>query len=56
IALATARLPLFAIGGITADNLPALIEAGCTRIAVSSAILGAASPTGAAHALRRLPP
>lgn len=56
VAVAAARLPVFAIGGITADNLPALIAAGCTRVAVSSAILGAADPTAAARALRRLLP
>lgn len=56
VALAGARLPVFAIGGITTDNLPALIAAGCTRVAVSSAILGAADPTDAARALRRLLP
>ncbi len=33
--------PAWAIGGITAGNLPALVTCGCRRIAVSSAILQA---------------
>jgi len=37
-------LPTYAIGGITADRLPALRELGCQRVAVSQAILGAARP------------
>jgi len=53
-ALAAARLPVLAIGGITAHNLPALTAVGCTRIAVSSAILDAADPGAAAAGLRAL--
>lgn len=52
-AAALARMPLFAIGGITADNLPPLRGLGVDRIAVSSAILGAHDPRRAAEALRR---
>lgn len=37
-------LPTYAIGGITADRLPALRELGCRRVAVSQAILGATQP------------
>lgn len=44
-------LPVFAIGGITAQNLPAL---GAQRIAVSSAIADAADPRAAAKRLREL--
>ncbi len=55
-AFATARLPLFAIGGITAANLPQLVAAGCTRIAVSAAILGADDPQRAAATLVGLLP
>lgn len=47
------RVPLFAIGGITAANLPALRMNGVDRIAVSSAILQAADPRRAAEELRR---
>jgi thiamine-phosphate pyrophosphorylase len=50
---ASRRLPLFAIGGITAENLPALRARGVDRIAVSSAILRSTDPRAAAHALRR---
>lgn len=46
-------LPLFGIGGITADNLPSLLRLGVRRIAVSSAVLAAADPEAAARALRR---
>jgi thiamine-phosphate pyrophosphorylase len=46
------RLPLFAIGGITADNLLPLRLLGVDRIAVSSAVLGSADPRAAAAALR----
>lgn len=45
------ELPVFAIGGITAENLPSL---GARRIAVSSAIADAADPESAARELRRL--
>ena len=37
------RLPAFAIGGITLDNAREVLRAGLTRLAVSSAIAGAAS-------------
>lgn len=53
-AVATCPLPLFAIGGITAANLPALRRLGVRRIAVSSAILAAPDPAAAARALREL--
>lgn len=56
-AIAAARahgLPLFAIGGITAERLPGLRVLGVDRIAVSSAILAADDPRAAAQALRRM--
>jgi thiamine-phosphate pyrophosphorylase len=37
-------LPWFAIGGINAENIAAVLEAGATRIAVSHAILSADDP------------
>lgn len=48
------RLPTFAIGGITADNLPAVLETGVTRAAVSSAVTQAANPAVAARELQAL--
>jgi thiamine-phosphate pyrophosphorylase len=50
----THGLPLFAIGGITAERLPGLRVIGVDRIAVSSAILAADDPRAAAQALRRM--
>ena len=41
--------PLVAIGGITADNAPSLIEAGADAIAVISALFGAPDVCAAAH-------
>lgn len=41
--------PLVAIGGITPDNAPALIEAGAAFVAVVSGVFGAANPGQAAH-------
>jgi thiamine-phosphate pyrophosphorylase len=38
------RLPAFAIGGITAENLPQVLAAGLARVAVSGAITTADSP------------
>ena len=47
------RLPAFAIGGISAGNLPAVLDAGFCRIAVSSAVVAAPSSSAAAQALRK---
>ncbi len=50
-------LPWFAIGGITADNLPAVLATGCSRIAVSAAICAADDPREVAAGLKsRLQP
>ena len=43
------RLPAFAIGGISRDNLGEVLAAGFTRIAVSSAVVAAADPARAAQ-------
>lgn len=51
---AAGETPLFAIGGITAANLPALRGRGVDRIAVSSAILASDDPRAAAAELRQL--
>ncbi len=45
------RLPAFAIGGITADNLPAVLATGVSRIAVSGAVTAADDPAAAARQL-----
>ena len=37
-------LPLVAIGGITCDDIPQLMEAGVTGIALSGSILRAENP------------
>lgn len=42
-------LPLVAIGGITADNAPALIAAGADFVAVISGLFGDADPAAAAR-------
>jgi thiamine-phosphate pyrophosphorylase len=46
-------LPWFAIGGINAENIAAVIEAGARRVAVSNAILSAEDPAKAAAGLRK---
>jgi thiamine-phosphate pyrophosphorylase len=38
------RLPVLAIGGVTADDIPALLSAGVSGVALSSAILQAQNP------------
>jgi thiamine-phosphate pyrophosphorylase len=48
------RLPAFAIGGITADNLHQVLAAGFTRIAVSGAVTAADDPAEAACRLLAL--
>jgi len=45
------RLPAFAIGGITRENLPEVLSAGFRRIALSGAITTAADPAVAARGL-----
>lgn len=46
-------LPRVAIGGITPDNAPALIEAGADLLAVIAGVFEAADPLAAARAYRR---
>ena len=45
------RLPTFAIGGITADNLPEVLSAGISRVAVGAAVTDARDPGVAARKL-----
>jgi thiamine-phosphate pyrophosphorylase len=49
---AATSLPLVAIGGITAERVPALRQVGVDGICVIGAVLGAADPEAAARALR----
>jgi thiamine-phosphate pyrophosphorylase len=49
---AKAKLPWFAIGGIDASNVAAVVAAGATRIAVVRAIVEAKDPEAAARKLR----
>ncbi|MEW6358789.1 MAG: thiamine phosphate synthase [Planctomycetota bacterium] len=42
-------VPFFAIGGVTLDRLDEVIAAGCTRVAVSSAVIGADDIAAAAR-------
>lgn len=45
-------LPAFAIGGVTLDNLPQVLDAGFTRVAVSGAITAAKNTAQAAKEFR----
>jgi thiamine-phosphate pyrophosphorylase len=51
-AAAAARLPWFAIGGLDAGNVGAVLDAGARRIVVVRAITEAADPEAGARALR----
>jgi thiamine-phosphate pyrophosphorylase len=51
-AAAHVRKPWFAIGGIDAATLPAVVALGARRIVVVRALTGAAEPEAAARALR----
>lgn len=53
-AAANARVPFFAIGGLTSSNLHEVIEAGATRAVVLRAVAEADAPKRAAHALREI--
>lgn len=45
-------LPAVAIGGISAETVPAVLDAGARGVAVISALFGASDPTQAARAIR----
>ena len=47
------KIPFFAIGGITLDNIDEVIAAGATRVAVVSALLRSPDVRGAAANFRR---
>jgi thiamine-phosphate pyrophosphorylase len=55
-AMAETSLPLFVIGGINARTLPAAVEAGARRIAVSQAVCQADEPRQVVAALASLLP
>lgn len=46
------NIPVVAIGGVTADNAQATVEAGCKGIAVVSAVFGVPNAASAAKHLR----
>jgi len=48
-ACADAPLPVFALGGVTAERIPELLETGCRRAACIGAILTATHPEAAAR-------
>lgn len=48
------RLPIVAIGGVTSDNAPALVEAGVDAVAVISALFDAPDVEAAARVLSNL--
>ncbi len=48
------RLPTFAIGGITPQNLPEVLGTGISRVAVSSAISDAPDPVSTTHSISNL--
>jgi thiamine-phosphate pyrophosphorylase len=43
------RLPAFAIGGITLENLPQVLATGIQRVAMSGAITGIENPENSVH-------
>jgi thiamine-phosphate pyrophosphorylase len=52
-AAARARVPIVALGGITADNLSTCLAAGASGVAVMGAVMAAADPGAATAALVR---
>lgn len=46
------RLPLLGIGGITADNVRAILDAGAVGAAIITSVLGSADPESAARRLK----
>jgi len=48
------RLPAFAIGGITPENVGEVVAAGATRIAVGAAITAADDPAAVVASLREV--
>jgi thiamine-phosphate pyrophosphorylase len=50
-AQALTPLPVFAIGGIQLDNIAAIVDVGCRRVAVIGAIMTAEEPERASQQL-----
>lgn len=48
------KIPVVAIGGLHAHNTAECIEAGCSGVAIVSAIFGAADPSEAAKSIRKV--
>ena len=48
------QIPVVAIGGLKADNVAECIKAGCSGVAVVSAIFGATDPSEAAKGIRNV--
>ena len=46
------KIPVVAIGGLKADNTAECMKAGCSGVAVVSAIFGALDPSKAAKSIR----
>lgn len=53
VVAAVAPLPVLAIGGVTAERLPGVLESGARGVAVCGAIFAAADPRRAASAFQR---
>jgi len=51
-AVEATSLPVFALGGISADNIAKVVAAGASRVAVTRAVAGASDPARAAGELR----
>jgi len=51
-AVAKSKRPFYAIGGVDLHTLPAIIEAGATRVSVMRALTAAEDPAKAASAIR----
>ena len=49
----SARVPWFAIGGIHSNNISEVLNAGASRVAVVSAIMGSDDPTAVSRELLR---
>jgi len=52
-ALADSPAPVVPIGGITAANIPQLVQAGAERVAVCSAVIAAEDPAAVAEEIKR---
>jgi thiamine-phosphate pyrophosphorylase len=51
---AAVAVPVFAIGGLTAERVPSVLASGAHGVAISSAICGATDPEAATRAIRAI--